>query len=129
VAVLRGETIVEPSGADAEGDYCYDKDVADGICLPYRSERITDPRIYHLSNGRKDRLGDIVEIMNTMEPGKVHLSHGKEGKYSLAKYGSISAPFDVSKLKELGFKSRSTKAALDDYAAWIRTKMKEGRTC
>jgi len=87
------------------------------------------PRIYHISNGRKDRLGDIVEIINTMGPGKVHLGHGTEGKYSLAKYGPISAPLDISRLKELGFKPRPTKEALDDYAAWIRTEMKEGRTC
>jgi nucleoside-diphosphate-sugar epimerase len=127
-AVLGGETIVEPSGGDVEGDYCYSKDVADGIYLLYKSKRITDPRIYHLSNGRKDRLGDIVEIINTMGPGKVHLGPGKEGKYSLAKYGPISAPFDISRMKELGFKPRSTKAALDDYAAWIRAEIKEGRT-
>jgi nucleoside-diphosphate-sugar epimerase len=128
-AVLKGETITEPSGADVEGDYCYSKDVADGIHILYTSERITDPRIYHLSNGRKDRLGDIVEIINALGPGKVHLGPGKEGKYSLAKYGPISTPFDISRLNELGFKPRPTKEALNDYAAWIRTEMKEGRTC
>lgn len=127
-AVLKGERIVEPSGADVEGDYCYSKDVADGIYLLYNSKRITDPRIYHISNGRKDRLGDIVEIINTMGPGKVHLGPGTEGKYSLVKYGPISAPLDISRLKELGFKPRPTKQALDDYAAWIRTEMKEGHT-
>jgi nucleoside-diphosphate-sugar epimerase len=127
-AVLKGEKIVEASGADVEGDYCYSKDVADGIYILYTSKKITDPRIYHLSNGRKDRLGDIVETINAMGAGKVHLGPGKEGKYSLAKYGPISAPFDISRLKELGFKPRSTKQALDDYAAWIRSEIKEGRT-
>ena len=72
---------------------------------------------------------EIVEIINAMGPGKVHLGPGKEGKYSLAKYGPISAPFDTSRLNELGFKPRPTKEALNDYAAWIRTEMKEGRTC
>jgi nucleoside-diphosphate-sugar epimerase len=126
-AVLSGERIVEKSGADVEADYTYSKDVARGISLLYQIHEITDPRIYHLSNGRKYRLGDVVEIVNSMGTGKVELGPGKEGKYSTSKYDPPPVSFDISRAKSLGYMPRPIKQSLEDYAIWVKTEIRKGR--
>ena len=114
--VIKGEEVVEPLGADNVGDYSYSGDLAEGIYILFSTDGITDPRIYHLSDGRPRRLGDIVEIINTLGPGKVKLGPGKGGKYGVGSF----VPLDISRAKELGYAPKPIEESLKEYAAWIK---------
>ena len=119
-SVLKGERLAYPSGAEIVSDFSYSKDLAEGIYVLYTSKKIKDPRIYHLSDGRTRRLGDIVNMINIMGPGEVKLGPGKEGSRI-----TIPTPFDISRAKELGYKPRPIQESLEDYAAWIRKQLKK----
>ena len=114
--VIKGEEVVEPLGADNVGDYSYSGDLAEGIYILFSTDGITDPRIYHLSDGRPRRLGDIVQIINTLGPGKVKLGPGKGGKYGVGSF----VPLDISRAKELGYAPKPIEESLKEYAAWIK---------
>ena len=129
--VLKGEKIVEPTGADVEDDNSYAGDLANGMYLLYTSKGLTDPRVYNLSDGRIRRHGDIVEIVNGIGPGKVVLGPGEGGRWYQPRWLKTGSPpfSDISRIRNLGFNPRPIEENLVDYAEWIRSEIKRLGPC
>jgi nucleoside-diphosphate-sugar epimerase len=119
--VMKGENVVESTGADNEGDYSYSRDIADGIHILYNTKKISDPRVYNLSDGKIRKLGDIADVINEMGPGNVELGPGKGGKYP----GSSPLICDISRAEDLGYRPRPIEESLDEYAKWIKNELKK----
>jgi nucleoside-diphosphate-sugar epimerase len=135
--VMRGENVVETTGADNRDDNSYSGDIAEGVYILYTTKKITEPRIYNVSDGVTRRHGDIVEVINRMGSGEVVLGPGKGGIYGKpmyrkeelkdkmevgGKYVKGGSPLicDITRMKELGFRPRPIEENIAEYAEWVK---------
>jgi nucleoside-diphosphate-sugar epimerase len=125
--VLKGNEIVEESGADVIADFSYNRDVAEGIFLLYTCKNLDTPppnRLYHLSGGRLWKLGEIMSFINEIGPGHVTLGPGIAGKWQRLKDSIRHVPMDIERMRKLGYRPRSWKDAIADWAEWLKRPQK-----
>ncbi len=120
---VRGEPAHEPSGGDFVANFTYVKDVARGLLLAYRPDRLGH-NLYNLSNGRHYSTAEIVEAIRTVVPGS-DLSVGP-GTEPWSHYTVPRGSFDISRARaDLGFEVQwPLERAMADYAAWLRARVR-----
>ena len=112
---VRGEDILEKSGADQELEFIYIKDAVAAVKKAL-SLNYTESNVFNIGNGRNHSVKEILAIIGEIFPDiSIEVGPGDQG-YDTA------GPFDCSRAKdELGFETKySLEDGIREYAAFLK---------
>lgn len=128
-AVVRGEDVVKPTGADTRFDLTYVKDEAEGIIRALFHEGQLNHHVYNISYGRNVSMGAVLEILRPLFPDvRIEVGPGlwdgvlPSGAQKDGVYRSSQRPCqDVTRAREdFGYEPVwPVERAVPDYVRWL----------
>jgi nucleoside-diphosphate-sugar epimerase len=117
---LSGEEL-RISAYDGVGDWIHAGDVADAIARLLYAAELHHPT-YNVAYGRAETIGSLVKIIEDKAPVWHRLSSKDEANVICdpdRRHGQWGA-YDISRLRELGWKPVPLRRRMHDYIDWLR---------
>jgi len=114
---FRGESIIQPIGADLPMDLTYVRDLAEGIYRAMTVRPITS-RIFNITGGVLRHRGEVAEIARRLVPGsRIEVGPG------IPPQAHLRGPSVLTRAQsELGYRPQySLEAGMTDWLTWLRT--------
>ena len=116
-SAFRGESIIQPIGADLPMDLTYVRDLADGIYRATTVRPITS-RIFNITGGVLRLRGDVAALVRRLVPGtQIEIGPG------IPTHAHLRGPSVLTRAQnELGYRPQySLEAGMTDWLTWLRT--------